>query len=195
MKKAPALAVSLLIVLFGTGCANFKLPPSRALPTLRVPPLTVTQPETNFWHGDEARGPASITVDLSDQQAYFLKGKTVVGQSRISTGRRGFQTPPGSYKVIQKDADHVSNLYGDYVNSAGEVVRANIGVNTHKRPPGTKFRGAKMPYFMRIKAGYGMHAGFLPGYPASHGCIRMPHDMAAHFFHAARYGTPVRVRH
>ena len=53
---------------------------------------------------------------------------------------------------------------------------------------------SNMPYFMRIHGGIGMHAGYLPGYPASHGCIRLPKEMAVHFFENAKVGTPVTVR-
>jgi lipoprotein-anchoring transpeptidase ErfK/SrfK len=69
----------------------------------------------------------------------------------------------------------------------------NIGIKEHKRPPGARFQGAPMPYFMRIHGGVGMHAGYLPGYPASHGCIRMPTDIAKIFFANASVGTPVSV--
>ena len=61
-------------------------------------------------------------------------------------------------------------------------------------PPGGVFDGARMPYFMRITGGVGMHEGFLPGYPASHGCIRMPGFMAENFFHNVEVGTPVKIQ-
>jgi lipoprotein-anchoring transpeptidase ErfK/SrfK len=66
-------------------------------------------------------------------------------------------------------------------------------LNRDSRPQGTTFRGSPMPYFMRICGGVGLHAGFLPGYPASHGCIRMPRGAAQSFFENAPLGTPVRV--
>lgn len=52
-----------------------------------------------------------------------------------------------------------------------------------------------MPYFLRLHGGIGMHAGYLPGYPASHGCIRLPQQMAVEFFKDATVGTPVVIRH
>jgi lipoprotein-anchoring transpeptidase ErfK/SrfK len=61
-------------------------------------------------------------------------------------------------------------------------------------PEGTEFRGAPMPYFLRFTRGYGMHAGYVPRYRASHGCIRMPREMAKHFFDAAEEDTPVVVK-
>jgi lipoprotein-anchoring transpeptidase ErfK/SrfK len=69
----------------------------------------------------------------------------------------------------------------------------NISVKD-PQPPGTIFDGARMPYFLRFTGGYGMHAGFVPRYRASHGCIRMPKEMARHFFDAAEDGTPVIVK-
>jgi hypothetical protein len=192
-----AAFISLFCLVGGvSGCASLKLPPGlRQLQSdvRRFSPFPPPEPVTNFWRGDEFSGRPSMVVALSEQQAFFYKGGQLAGQSEISTGRDGFETPVGRYKVLQKDRHHVSSLYGDYVNSAGEVVKANVDVNRDHRPKGSRFRGAKMPYFMRIKAGYGLHAGYLPGYPASHGCIRMPHEMAAHFYHASSIGTPVRV--
>ena len=151
------------------------------------------QDSVSYWDGDGVSGSPSIKIRLSEQKAYFYKGGELVGVSQLSTGREGTSTPTGSFKVTQKSKDHVSNLYGDYVDDAGNVVVPNIGVKTDPKPPGTKFRGAPMPYFMRIHGGVGLHAGYLPGYPASHGCIRMPEFMAENFFNAVSEGTPVTV--
>jgi L,D-transpeptidase catalytic domain len=104
-------------------------------------------------------------------------------------------TTTGSFKIIQKDQNHVSSQYGDYVDSADNVVVANVDVGKDPKPPGTHFKGAPMPYFMRIVGGTGLHAGYLPGYPASHGCIRMPEFMAENFFRSVSVGTPVTVSH
>ena len=60
-------------------------------------------------------------------------------------------------------------------------------------PRGAVYDGARMPFFMRIVGGTGMHEGFLPGYPASHGCIRMPGRMAEIFFNTVSVGTPVTI--
>lgn len=147
----------------------------------------------SYWDGDGVEGSPAITIDLREQKAFFYKGGRLVGVSMISSGREGYSTPAGSFKIIQKNKDHVSNLYGDYVDGAGNVVVANVGVKRDPKPPGTSFRGAPMPYFMRIHGGVGMHAGFLPGFPASHGCIRMPERMAQIFFANVSHGTPVRV--
>lgn len=149
--------------------------------------------QTGTWDGDGVSGAPSIVIDLSDQQARFYKGGKLVGTSPVSTGREGYTTPSGSFRVTQKNADHYSNLYGDYVDDAGNVVVSNVGVKRDPRPPGTKFRGAPMPYFMRVHGAVGMHGGYLPGYPASHGCIRLPMTMAQIYFENAPAGTPVRI--
>lgn len=147
------------------------------------------------WNDDGVTGAPSIVIDLSDQVARFYKGTTEVGHAPVSTGREGYNTPSGNFSVIEKDADHISTLYGDYVNSSGEVVVKNVGVNKDKRPPGTRFRGAPMPHFLRVTGAVGMHAGYLPGYAASHGCIRLPHAAAEIFYENAPVGTPVRIVH
>lgn len=160
-------------------------------------PVSTSAPRdsVSYWDGDGIAGSPSIKIKLTEQKAYFYKGGQLVGISQLSTGREGLGTPTGSYKIIQKDRDHVSNLYGDYVDSAGNVVVANIDVTKDPKPPGTRFKGAPMPYFMRIVSGIGMHAGYLPGYPASHGCIRMPEFMAENFFRNVSVGTPVTITH
>jgi lipoprotein-anchoring transpeptidase ErfK/SrfK len=147
----------------------------------------------SYWDGDTASGSPSIKISLGEQRAYFYKSGVLVGVSQLSTGREGLNTPTGSFKIIQKDKDHVSSLFGDYVDSSGNVVVANVDVKKDPKPPGTHFQGTPMPYFMRIVSGTGLHAGYLPGYPASHGCIRMPEFMAVNFFKSVSVGTPVTI--
>jgi lipoprotein-anchoring transpeptidase ErfK/SrfK len=147
----------------------------------------------SYWDGDNASGPAAIKIDLGEQKAFFYKGGEVVGVSQISTGREGYNTPSGNFKVSEKDIDHRSNLYGDFVDSSGNVVMGDVGVRTHSKPAGAHFKGAPMFYFMRVNGAVGMHAGYIPGYPASHGCIRLPEQMAKKFYEHASYGTPITV--
>jgi len=173
----------------GTACSTF--------PQKKPAPAATTAksgPKHSYWAGDGVKGDPSVRIVLAEQHAYFYKGTQLVGESTISSGKKGFETPPGKYKVIQKDKDHVSNLYGDYIDDDGDVVKANVDITKDKMPDdATDFRGAKMPYFLRFTGGYGMHAGHLPGYRASHGCVRMPGQMAQHFFEAAVIGMPVTV--
>jgi L,D-transpeptidase catalytic domain len=151
--------------------------------------------EISYWDDTGSWGKPRIVIALDEQRAYFYRGNRIVGVSIVSTGREGYDTPSGEFHVTQKDLAHVSSIYGDYVDrSSGQVVMENVDVTKDPRPPGTVFRGAPMPYFLRIHGGIGMHAGYLPGYPASHGCIRLPKEMAAHFFQNAAIGTPVAIR-
>ena len=147
----------------------------------------------SFWDGEGVTGKPSIKINLGDQRAYFYKDNQLVGVSLVSTGREGYGTKPGNFKIIQKDKDHKSTLYGDYIDKEGNVIKKDIDVSKDPKPPGAIFDGAKMPNFMRIVGGTGMHAGFLPGYPASHGCIRMPAFMAEAFFNNVSVGTPVTI--
>ena len=157
-------------------------------------PAAPSHDNVSYWDGDEIQGKPSIRISLGEQRAYFYKSGVLVGVSQLSTGREGLNTPYGHFSIIQKDVNHVSSLFGDYVDSAGNVVVPNVDVTKDPKPPGAHFRGTPMPYFMRIVAGTGMHAGYLPGYPASHGCIRMPEFMAENFFKSVSTGTPVTIR-
>jgi lipoprotein-anchoring transpeptidase ErfK/SrfK len=149
--------------------------------------------QISYWSDARSRGKPWIVVDLEKQRAYFYKGGRIVGISVVSTGREGYDTPSGDFRITEKDPTHVSSTYGDYVDQNGDVVMKNVDITKDPRPRGTVFRGAPMPYFLRIHGPIGMHAGYLPGYPASHGCIRLPEEMAGHFFHKAPIGTPVAI--
>jgi lipoprotein-anchoring transpeptidase ErfK/SrfK len=136
-----------------------------------------------------------IIVSLEKQRAYLMVGEQVVVDSPISSGKRGHTSPSGSMKVLEKDPNHHSSLYGDFVDSSGRIVRAGVSLHIDAAPSGTHFQGAEMKWFMRLTdEGVGMHVGILPGYPASHGCIRMPSDGAKLFYDHVRVGTPVEVQ-
>lgn len=148
----------------------------------------------SYWDGDGMSGSPSVVIDLSDQKAYFYKSGKLAGVSALSTGDAKHRTPTGNFKISQKNKWHKSNLYGDYVDAAGNVVMKDIDVTKDPMPSGCRFEGSKMTHFMRFNGGIGMHEGFLPGYPASHGCVRMPGHMAEIFFAHTGIGTPVTVR-
>ena len=137
---------------------------------------------------------ANVIVSLTKQRAYLMTGGEIAIDSPISSGKRGHGTPSGSFSVLEKDKDHRSSIYGDYVDSKGRVVRGGISARIDSAPSGTHYVGASMKWFMRLTGeGVGMHVGILPGYPASHGCIRMPEPAAAAFYAKVKVGTPVRV--
>jgi lipoprotein-anchoring transpeptidase ErfK/SrfK len=136
--------------------------------------------------------PYRVEIDLGAQTAYLIRGRYVVLQSPISSGRYGHLTETGSFKVIEKEINHHSSIYGKIVDANGSTVVADADVDM-KVPRGGKFIPAPMHYFMRFHGADGMHAGYLPGYPASHGCVRMPEQMAIAFYRAVDVGTPVTV--
>jgi lipoprotein-anchoring transpeptidase ErfK/SrfK len=137
---------------------------------------------------------AHVIVSIAKQRAYLMTGEEIAIDSPISSGKRGHTTPNGSFSVLEKDKDHHSSLYGDYKDSQGRTVRGGISAHIDAAPSGTHFVGASMKWFMRLTGeGVGMHVGILPGYPASHGCIRMPEQGAAQFYSHVKVGTPVRV--
>ena len=118
----------------------------------------------------------------------------MVGISRISSGKEDSGTPPGTYKITQKSKNHKSTLYGVFKDiRTGEVLDDNVDIRQKPVPPGAVFVNAPMPNFLRFNGAIGMHTGYLPGYPASHGCVRMPHHMAEKFFENVEVGTPVIV--
>lgn len=143
---------------------------------------------------DRHPGKPSILVELSEQQAHLYKGRYEVASSRISTGREGYNTPIGRFRVIKKDEEHRSSVYGYYADDSDQPVEENIDVRKDKRPPGSHFVGASMPYFIEFAPGFGLHAGYLPGFPASHGCVRMPYWKARQFYNTARLGTLVVIK-
>ena len=105
-------------------------------------------------------------VSLRSQRVtvYGARGKML--EAPVSTGKPGYETPAGIYSILQKRRDHFSNLYND----------------------------AAMPFMQRITwSGIALHAGDLPGYPASHGCIRMPYGFAAELFELTKKGMRVVV--
>lgn len=139
-----------------------------------------------------ARAEVSIEIDLSSQKAWLVRDGVRVCESAISSGRRGHETAAGEYAVLGKTLDHRSSLYGRIVDSRGATLVPDVDFET-PRPAGAKFVQAPMRYFLRFDGAIGMHAGRLPGYPASHGCVRLPLGKAAIFYEHAQIGTPVRI--
>jgi lipoprotein-anchoring transpeptidase ErfK/SrfK len=140
----------------------------------------------------QAAAQYSVEIDLQRQTAYLIRGNRVVLASPISSGRSGHLTETGSFKIIEKELNHYSSLYGRIVDASGRTVVSDADADM-KVSRGGRFIPAPMRYFMRFHAATGMHAGYLPGYPASHGCVRMPEQNAIQFFRAVEIGTPVHV--
>jgi len=137
---------------------------------------------------------SSVVISLSKQRAYLMTGGEVYIDTPVSTGKRAGMTPTGSFSVMEKDPNHRSNVYGDFVDSSGRVVRAGVSTKVDSAPAGTHYVGAPMRFFCRLTSGgVGMHIGILPGYPASHGCVRLPAEIAPIIYKNVKVGTPVRI--
>ena len=120
-----------------------------------------------IWFGDAIRsGPLLMVVSIDTQLAYVYRNGVLTGVSTVSTGKKGHETPTGVFTILQKNKDHFSNIYDN----------------------------APMPYMQRLTwGGIALHAGGLPGYPASHGCIRMPSEFARLLFEVTSTGMTVVV--
>ena len=135
-----------------------------------------------------------IVVSIPRQRAYLMIGQQIGADGPISSGKRGHSSPTGHLHVLEKDPNHHSNLYGDFVDRSGRIVRAGVSARIDVAPSGTHFEGAAMKWFLRLtEDGVGMHIGILPGYPASHGCIRQSSEGAKLFYDHTKVGTPVDV--
>lgn len=135
-----------------------------------------------------------VIVSLGKQRAYLLVGDEIALDTPISSGKRAGMTPSGKFTVLEKDPDHHSNVYGSFVDGKGRTVRSGISVRIDSAPSGTHYQGAPMKWFMRLTdEGVGMHVGILPGYPASHGCVRLPEEIAPLIYQKVKVGTPVEI--
>ena len=134
----------------------------------------------------------AVLINLTEQTAYLLVNGRVAFVSPVASGKEGWGTPTGSFRVLSKDLNHQSGNFGLISDSYGRIINPNATPGSYV-PPGCHYLPAPMPYFMEFRKYVGMHAGYLPGYPASHGCVRMPRDLAAEFFARVQVGTPVKV--
>ena len=141
-----------------------------------------------------------MVVDLDRQRAYVYAQGDLAAATRIASGKRGFRTPTGDYRIGQKNPDHSSNLYGKLVHSeSGEEQAGEVNTRNLEIPEGMVFRGAPMRHFMRFHTldgaptAIGFHKGHVPNRPASHGCIRLPGSSARDLFRMIPRGTPVFV--
>jgi lipoprotein-anchoring transpeptidase ErfK/SrfK len=143
-----------------------KLPDPAAGPerSAAQPPGQIQRPRWRTRYG--ARGRLRVVVSIPQQRAYVFDGASLVATSRVSTGRRGHETPVGTFRILEKAVAHRSNRYAN----------------------------APMPYMQRLTSyGIALHAGHLPGYPASHGCIRLPWGFARKLYDLTDSATTVTV--
>ena len=145
------------------------------------------------WNVDPERPIEKVEVHLGEQKLYAFQNSYAVGISPVSTAAQGYVTPVGAFKISDKKEIYYSNQYGEFADANGKIVdyNANLGQTP---PPGVHYVPSPMPHFLRLTDnGVGLHEGYLPGYPASHGCIRLPATVAANLFKQVSIGTPVLV--
>jgi len=125
------------------------------------------KPGDYIWAPEIApRGPLMMIVSLATQRGTLYRNGVPIAITTVSTGKAGHETPTGVFTILQRDVDHRSSLYDD----------------------------APMPYMQRLTwGGVALHGGTLPGYPASHGCIRLPHGFARLLYGVSRLGMTVIV--
>ena len=134
-------------------------------------------------------------VNLATQRLVMLVGGEVSIESPISSGKPGAPTQPGTFTVLEKIRNHESATYGSFVDKRGRTVRSGVSMKLDVAPAGTHFVATLMPYFCRLtETGVGIHGGLLPGYPAAHGSIRVPDDVARLIYQKMSVGTKVEIR-
>jgi len=141
--------------------------PAAATRSSPIADATSLRPGQFVWQPGRAKdGEVEIVVSLPLQRAYVYRGGTLIGVSTVSTGREGYETPVGTFNILQKRRVHHSNRY----------------------------ENAPMPFMQRLTwDGIALHAGAIAGQPASHGCIRLPTAFARHLFSATELGASVHV--
>lgn len=136
-----------------------------------------------------------IVVNLASQRLLLLVGQEACIDTPISSGKRTAPTPAGTFPVLEKIKDHQSANYGNFVDRRDRVVRSGVSMKLDAAPAGTRYVGVPLPFFCRFtKTGFGIHGGTLPGYPAAHGSVRVPEEVARLIFEKVRIGTPVEIR-
>lgn len=167
--QLPFLALACLLTVFGAAETSAQLFKNKKKQQQAgaVPGRQPLQPGQFEWHPEKARsGPLLIVVSIDDQMAYVYRNGTEIGRSTVSTGRPGKETPTGVFTILEKKKDHESSIY----------------------------KGAKMPNMQRLTwTGIAIHAGDLPGYPASAGCIRLPLQFSSLLFEATSVGATVAI--
>jgi lipoprotein-anchoring transpeptidase ErfK/SrfK len=136
----------------------------------------------------------SIVVSLGRQRVYLYVDGEMAIDAPASTGKRRGQTPTGEFVVQDKAASHETHLHGDFVDRDGNAVRHGVSTRIDAAPSGTTFRAVPVQYYLRLNdEGLSLHAGRLPGYPASDTAVRLPADIAPLIFQRVKQGTPVKI--
>lgn len=176
------ILISIFIASLATGCATHQ----------RVATNPPAQATIGFMSASQIGPGTRVIINLSEQRAYLLEDSKISLISPIASGKPGWSTPTGNFSVISKDINHRSQSFGSVLDASGNIVNGSATPGSYVAP-GFHYRPAPMPFYMQFGQALGMHAGYLPGYPASHGCVRMPRDFAERFFERVTIRTPVTV--
>ena len=175
-----------------TGMAATLISSCRTIPPVPDKPAA---PVLYEWKGADLPGPVAVSIDLSEQKAAITRGGEDAGWTYVASGISGRRTPTGSFRITEKVEDKYSSSWGVIVDAEGNTVNRDAKNGRDAVPDNGEFVGAPMPFWMRFNGPFGMHAGFLPnpGQPASHGCVRLPREMAKILFGVTGIGTPVKI--
>jgi hypothetical protein len=136
----------------------------------------------------------ALEISLSEQRGLLLVRTAIAMDFPVATGRKSHPTPTGNFTIRGKEKNYSSNLYGKIYDAQNMLIVADADRRTDLVPAGGRFQGAIMPYWMRLTdTGVGLHIGYVPGRPASHGCIRLKRDAAMEIFEFVKVGTPVVI--
>ena len=169
-RQRPAVAA-----LLGIACAALLAVPTmanvpfwgaKAPAPFETPPHALKHGEFTWAPQMSPTGPILVVVSLEEQRAYAYRNNVLIGATMVSTGKKGHETPTGVFHTMLKDKDHRSS----------------------------KYNNAPMPYTQKITTdGVALHAGGIPGYPESHGCVHLPSEFARLLFDAAPKGMTVVI--
>jgi L,D-transpeptidase catalytic domain len=164
-----AVALCLSAQLFAAPPAGTRVDARTPTPSrpAKAAPAIALKPGEYLWMPELApAGPVVIVISLPEQLAYVYRNGVRIGVSTVSTGKPGYETPTGVFTILQKQREHYSNLYDN----------------------------APMPFMQRLTwDGVALHAGRIPGYPASHGCVRLPYAFSEKLFAATSHGMTVVI--
>ena len=165
----PFLSILAILSLTATGALAQAKPGGAVIPVQPSPggDRATLEPGQFEWHPERSpAGPLLMVCSIDDQMLYAYRNGVQIARSTVSTGRKGKRTPTGVFTILQRKIDHESSIY----------------------------KGAKMPYMQRLTwSGIAMHAGELPGHPASAGCIRLPYEFSKLIYGEMKNGSTVVI--
>lgn len=161
------LLITTLAILMVTVAAQAQMPSAHTRGTPTGKPTGELKPGEYWWRPElSPAGPVVALVSIPLQVMHVYRNGILIGRTTVSTGSKGHGTPSGVFTILEKKKKHYS----------------------------AKYNNAPMPNMQRLTwSGICMHSGNIPGYPASHGCVRMPYDFSTLFYHATEKGGTVVI--